>query len=339
VASVAGSDRRHVKYSIAAEDHTSPPQTTLTNGLLDVLVYLPDGERGFFRGTRFDWAGVVGHLEFDNHVFYQKWFTRMDPGTLDWIADQEVVAGPNTAITGPVEEFKSPLGYDEAAPGSTFVKVGVGALEKPGDGSPYHAMRLYRIVDHGRRMVQTRPDHISFTHELTEPNSGYSYAYAKALQLTPGRAEMTLAHTLRNTGTRRIDTAVYNHNFLALDSLTTGPEFVVKAPYAITSDQPPDRALAEIRDREVVYLRPLAGNQVVSTPLTGFGPTAADYDFRVEHLEAGVGVRITGDRAMSHAYLWSMRTTIAVEPFIAIGIDPGEEFSWTLTYNFYRLGA
>jgi hypothetical protein len=30
-----------------------------TNGL-KMTVYLPDAEKGFYRGTRFDWSGVIG---------------------------------------------------------------------------------------------------------------------------------------------------------------------------------------------------------------------------------------------------------------------------------------
>ena len=45
----------------------------------------------------------------------------------------DIVAGPNTAIRGPVEEFNSeggPLGYAEAAPGEGFLKIGVGVLRR-----------------------------------------------------------------------------------------------------------------------------------------------------------------------------------------------------------------
>lgn len=314
-----------------------PPAVTLSNGPLTVLVYLPDPARGFFRGTRFDWAGIIGRLDYAGHVFYQQWFAKTDPAMRDWDVDPDVVAGPNTAITGPAEEFQRPLGFDEAAAGGTFVKIGVGVLQKPSGGAAYSAFQLYEIADPGRRTVETRADSATFTHEVTEPVSGYGYAYTKILRLTPGQPELRLEHSLRNTGTRRIETVVYNHNFLALDGLTSGPGFVIKAPYDIQSARPPASALAEIRGREVVYLSELTGRQVVSTPLTGFGPTAADYDFRVEHTRAGAGVRMTGDRPLSNAALWSMRATIAVEPFIAIAIDPGQTFTWTLAYTYYRL--
>jgi hypothetical protein len=306
---------------------------------LKVLVYLPDARQGFFRGTRFDWAGVVGRLEYANHVYYDRWFSKMDPGTRDWEVTPEVIAGPNTAITGPVEEFQQPLGYDTAPAGGAFVKIGVGVLKKSSDGAAYSAFQLYEIADAGVRTLDVKSNAVSFTHDVAEPVSGYGYSYTKAIRLTPGQPELKLEHHLKNTGRQRIDTTVYNHNFLALDGLTTGAGFVVKTPYEIVSARPPNGALAEIRGRSVVYLADLVERQTVTTSLTGFGPTAADYDFRVEHTKAGAGVRITGDRPLANASLWSMRNTLAVEPFIAIGLDPGQEFSWTLTYTYYLLDS
>jgi hypothetical protein len=317
----------------------SPPQVTLSNGPLKVLVYLPDARQGFFRGTRFDWAGVVGRLEYANHVYYDRWFSKMDPGTRDWEVTPEIIAGPNTAITGPVEEFQKPLGYDTAPAGGAFVKIGVGVLKKPADAAAYSAFRLYEIANPGVRTLDVKSNAVTFTHDVAEPVSGYGYSYTKAIRLTPDQPELKLEHHLKNTGRQRIDTTVYNHNFLALDGLTTGAGFVVKTPYEIVSARPPNGALAEIRGRAVVYLADLAERQTVTASLGGFGPTAADYDFRVEHTRAGAGVRITGDRPLANASLWSMRTTLAVEPFIAIGLDPGQEFDWTITYTYYLLDS
>jgi hypothetical protein len=35
--------------------------------------------------------------------------------------------------------------------------------------------------------------------------------------------------------------------------------------------------------------------------------------------------------------LWSIRSVLAMEPFIAIAIEPGQEFSWTTTYEYFTL--
>ena len=35
------------------------PRITLDNALLSASIYLPDPARGYCRGTRFDWSGIV----------------------------------------------------------------------------------------------------------------------------------------------------------------------------------------------------------------------------------------------------------------------------------------
>ena len=35
------------------------PQAQISNGTVRATVYLPDAEKGYYRGTRFDWAGVI----------------------------------------------------------------------------------------------------------------------------------------------------------------------------------------------------------------------------------------------------------------------------------------
>ncbi len=98
-----------------------------------VKLYLPDATNGFYRGTRFDWSGVVADLQYAGHSYYGPWFTQTDPKVSDFVyRGAEIVAGPCSAITGPVEEFTA-LGYDEAKPGGTFLKIGVGMLRKPDD--------------------------------------------------------------------------------------------------------------------------------------------------------------------------------------------------------------
>jgi len=42
-----------------------------------------------------------------------------------------------------------------------------------------------------------------------------------------------LEHTLKNAGRKAITTSVYDHNFFMLDDQPTGPDFVVKFPFAL----------------------------------------------------------------------------------------------------------
>ena len=138
----------------------------MDNGVLKVRFYLPDARKGFYRGTRFDWSGVIGSLEHKGHKYYGPWFTKTDPAVTDFIyRGDDIVAGPCSAITGPVDEFSTDdaaLGYDEAKPGGTFIKIGVGVLRKPRDGSAYNRFRLYEIVDPGKWKVRKTQNTIEF---------------------------------------------------------------------------------------------------------------------------------------------------------------------------------
>src|ERR1051326_9034710 len=107
-----------------------PPQAEITNGQIRVKLYLPDTRNGYYRGTRFDWSGVIASLEYKGHNYYGPWFDKVDPSVHDYrYAGNEIIASTCSAISGPVEEFQtaeSALGWQEAKPGGTFIKIGVG---------------------------------------------------------------------------------------------------------------------------------------------------------------------------------------------------------------------
>lgn len=80
-----------------ASEQTTYPKASISNGMVNAVVYLPDAKSGYYRGSRFDWSGVVGCLAYRGHTFFGVWFPRYDPLLHD-------------AITGPVEEFRSSNG-------------------------------------------------------------------------------------------------------------------------------------------------------------------------------------------------------------------------------------
>jgi hypothetical protein len=314
-----------------------PPSATIANQHLRVKLWLPDAKAGFYRATRFDWSGVVASLEYAGHDFYGPWFSKYDPAVRDFVyQDADIVAGAVSAMTGPADEFQRPLGFDKARPGETFVKVGVGVLRKADDEN-YSFGKRFDLVDSGSWTVTTGEKSITFAHDLADAASGYGYRYTKVVRLADDTPEMVIDHALRNTGTLPIATNVYNHNFLVLDQLAPSSDYVITLPFAITSPRPPARDAATIRGREITYSKTLSGQDRVSFPIQGFGPNASDCDIRVENRRARAGVRITGDRPLASMALWSIRTVLAVEPFIDISIDPGDTFTWKYTYTYFTL--
>jgi hypothetical protein len=317
------------------------PEAQIANGPIRVRLYLPDAKTGFYRGTRFDWSGVIGSLEYAGHDFYPQWFQRSDPSVHDFIFDgADIVAGPCTAVTGPAEEFVSNgkgLGFDEAKAGGTFIKIGVGVLRRP-DDSKYDPFHLYPIQDGGKWTTTRRSDSIEFKHVLADPSSGYGYEYRKTISIAADKPEMVLDHVLRNTGKRVIQSSVYNHNFLYLDRQAPSPDFSLTVPFKIRTSQPPaTSSLAEVRDNHITFTKTLTGEDRVYLDFQGFGASARDYDIRIENRSVGAGVRITGDRPLSRVALWAIRAPLSLEPFIQMNIEPGTEFTWRIKYEYYTI--
>src|SRR3954470_22922423 len=105
------------------------PEVTISNKQLRVKTYLPDSENGFYKGARFDWSGIISSVEFAGHSFYGQWFSKIDPTVRDVsYKDDDILVSVNTSAMGPAEEFQTPLGYDNAKEGDSFVKIGVGVL-------------------------------------------------------------------------------------------------------------------------------------------------------------------------------------------------------------------
>ena len=46
-------------------------------------------------------------------------------------------------------------------------------------------------------------------------------------------------------------------------------------------------------------------------------------------------MQITGDRPMSRFGYWSIRTVMAVEPYVDINVEPGKTFTWKWTYDYF----
>jgi hypothetical protein len=300
------------------------PRAEISNGTIRAKLYLPDARQGYYRATRFDWSGQVSSLSFQGHNYFGQWFDRYDAKLHD-------------SILGPVEEFLTNgagLGYNDVKTGESFVKIGVGALRKPEERA-FQQFRTYEITDPGKWRVRQFPGRVEFTQELGG-TAGYAYLYKKTVRLTRGKPQLVLEHSLKNTGSKVIETSVYEHNFYVIDGQPAGPGFTVKFPFAVraTGDL---KGLAEARGNQFTYLKELEKGQPVYTALEGYGNTPEDYDIRVENSAANAAVRQTSDRPLAKLVFWSIRSTVCPEAYIDMRIAPGREFTWRIAYDFYTL--
>ena len=313
---------------MVASDAQSPaafPQAEISNGLVTVKLLLPDAQKGYYRGARFDWSGVIASLRTAKHEYFGQWFERYDPKNHD-------------CIMGPVEEFltgENALSYAEAKPGENFVRIGVGTLRRGALDQKFNRFGYYELIDPGEWKVRKEADSIEFTHTLKGPN-GYAYRYTKTIRLKPGATVMTIEHTLENTGAKRIATSQYNHNFFMFDAKPTGPGASVHFPFELKATAPFEGDAATVHGGDIRYARELATGQTFMGLFSG-SSKASDYDIRVEHAAAGAGVRITGSLPISRIVYWSIRTTLCPEAYVDLDIEPGATAHWTYTYEFLDL--
>lgn len=296
------------------------PQTEISNGIIHAKIYLPDSKNGYYRASRFDWSGVIPELSFKGHSYFGQWFEKYSPILHD-------------AIMGPVEAF-SPLDYESTKPGDSFVKIGVGILKKLND-SPYSFSGRYEILNYGEWKVQEHADQVEFTHKLNDTE--YAYEYKKTIQLVKGESKMVIKHTLKNLGTKTIETDVYNHNFFVIDNQPVGPGFEVEFPFAISTDDPINADLATISGNKIRFVNDFKERQSVFCNLKGFTNKPEDYDIHIKNWKTGAAVRITSDQALSKLAFWANPNTLCPEPYTQLKIAPGESFSWDIFYEFYLL--
>ena len=312
--------------------HADHPLARLRSGPMAAVVFLPDAHTGYYRGSRFDWSGLVGCLSLNGHTFFGEWFNRYDPEISD-------------AVTGPAEEFRHPtseLGYDAAAPtapgetGGGFLKIGVGVLRRV-DAKPYSFGGAYPILDGGTWTVKARKDSVTFR-QVLRSDLGYAYVYEKVLRLDGRTRQLTLTHSLRNTGKQPLDTAVYNHDFFMLDGAPTGPGMELHLPFVPVPDKPLPAA-AEIDGTTIRVTAPLEPRRGLGAYITGFDPAkVSDFDFTFEDKAHGLSVRETADAPLTKMYLWATPKTFCPEGYIAIHVAPGAEQHWTLHYTFIAPG-
>jgi hypothetical protein len=315
------------------------PHVTLKVQGAEVTVFTPDPEKGFYRGSRFAWAGVIKDLKFGGHTLFGPWKDKHDPRN-------------NDDITGPAEEFgmHSPLGYDEAAVGGRFVKIGVGELEKPKEDK-YSFFTNYKVVNpgvwkasqvygsaHGQSSVQFR--------QTVRGQTGYAYHYVKSINLMGGadgddHVFLDLRHELINTGDKPIRTDVYNHNFFNVDGDPVGPR------YSLTFDDEVRPAadfntagVAKFAGKVYTFDRPL-GKESPFGLLTGPDgkPPIYSFEFTYAKEAGGLRVRVNGQgQPVSKFQTWSVPGCFCPEPFSPINVEPGEAVSWMTSY-YLRKGV
>jgi len=357
---------------VSAQSH---PSHQMTNGEITATVYLPDAKRGFYTTTRFDWSGAIGSLKYKGHDYYGIWFSKITdiydfgyegPG-------KDVLSADFTAMVGPAEEFGA-LGYDDVPAGGLFVKPGIGVLKRDemnyNHSRPYVIANGGKWdVKTSRDAVE-----FTHTLSESSIGFGYVYTKVLKLtpgkpQMTISHVLKNTGSKAIVTNVYNHNFTTIDKQATGPDIEITVPWSMTRAPGrggrgpqgaapgAPARQGPPPvnpyaalaagermgtqcaqeqmRSLASPQGNKIVYAKVLEGSECYQAGFTGFGADTKDNDIRIENKKVGAGVHITGDRPLTRLGYWSIRTVVAPEPYIDLNVDPGQQFSWTYTYDYY----
>ena len=301
------------------------PKLTLAKGEVSIDLYLPDAERGFYRGLRYDHSGMVAQARWRGHTFFGELVKPHDPKVHDHGA-------------GTVEEFgmelHRPLGYDAAKVGEGFLKIGVGVLEKRADPKGYGFAKDYKVLHWPKWDLRHGADWAEFRQTAALPGGALGYELAKRVEVTPDG--FRIVRRLKNTGREKWTTDHYGHNHVVIDEKPVGPEYVVKVGFAPTIAEQKGGARAGVSERDVRIERPLE-KEAVWTRLVGFSQSPRENVMRVEHDATRVGVEIATDRPIRRWVLFALRSAICPEAFVELEVVPGQTVDWTTGYRLYRM--
>lgn len=292
--------------------NTDWPRVNLSNSQVQAQLPLPDQTKGFYRSVRFEAAGQITALTANNHQVFTSHLRDHQPLRVD-------------AAAGTASEFLEPQGFDEATPGQTFMKVGVGLLRRPLDheyfiGSAYVPVRFFDWH------TQVSPDAIKFTQDGDSPK-GYAYHYEKRIKLTDNPPGLVIEHQLINTGRRRILTSHYNHNFIAIDREPIDMHY--QLDFAFTPQLARDvRSRLQLHGKRATPL----GKGTIFTEIFGFAE-AADSMVVVHHQPSNVKLSIRLDQPMVRFWLYASDRVLCPEMFIQIDLSPGQRKRWISTYE------
>lgn len=299
-----------------AKAQSVPAVHTLSNGVLSVEVMDPNSPERYYQGIRFSPVGNVLQVTMDGRKFLH--------------APEK--HNPLTDAAGLPIEFdispSTPPGFDEAAEGEGFVKVGVGVLARTGD--IYRFFTPYQTLSLAKTDVEWGKDSAIFR-QSCEGANGYAYDLACELRLAGRKLEVRCR--LKNAGTKPFTTEQYAHDFFAFGGQPVGRGYELELSYDFEAKF--DKPVFESSGRVVKLIAPIV------PPMKAAEARITALDDKRGADRGGIRDPATGQSVKTAISRPAARLTLHVGPnyfcpeqFVRIPVAPGETQEWTRTYEF-----
>lgn len=318
-----------VQFQAKAQNSTKKEEPgylveTLRNSHLKVSILLPDKKHGYYRSTRFDWSGIIAQVEYGKHTYFQNW----ENNNATITGGQHDPLDTRTA-TGTAEEFRDPLGYNDAKAGEPFLKIGVGILQRA-DEKPYHWAFPYKVIEFGDWTV-IKQKHTLIFRQAINTDFGYGYEYEKKIILSNNSSEVKITHFLKNTGKKEINTNPYCHNFFRFDNEHIGENYKL-------SFTNPIKFIDNFETKATINSNCLSVNYDFSDDTRSYGfidPNKSN-TFTLSNSKTNTSVKVISDIEPGPFYLFFWKLAFCPEPMVNINIKPCKSVSWQRIYTFSK---
>ena len=289
----------------------------LKNKNLELHIDLPDEN---YHASRFDWTGKITQVKFQNRHLS--------------IAERNDIVNDVLLGKGFYNEFgiDTALGFEEAALGGWFHKIGIGLLQK--DAEEYLFFNAHKIRP-AKFQVQPATNKIKITC-TSDVVHGYAYVLKKEIALR--ESGFTINYQLGNTGEKIIRTDEYVHNFMALNNALVGSDYELQFPFQLK----PERFKETVNgEQQVVFRSNSVGfkgtpnEQFFFSNLSGGEYVQASWEL-LNHRHK-IGICETGSFKTNKVNLWGWKHVISPELFFQIVIPPGESKKWSRTYKVFNI--
>jgi hypothetical protein len=308
--------------SVAAQDYGTCPQTLLKNSTLTLRVMHPDPKKGFYRGYRFEWSGIISEAFSDKHHFIG---LPPDPAS----------GQPNLSL-GTASEFKPPLKIPSTKSGEPDreIRIGIGSFTDipspdPG-GKPGH-----RLDQAAPWKMSSSGKSLTYTQDFQDP-SGYAYRYQKTITLDDTRPLALITYSLENKGSRTIETEHYCHNWLCLDGAGTGASYGMSFPYPLEPNvlRFTQRHAARLDGRKLVFDPALPSKSIFWMMFKDI-EGASNNQWELSNVQTGSSVHFTADWTPFYLNIYGSLKAFCPETFVKLSLAPGQSRTWTTRYLFH----
>lgn len=272
--------------------------------------------------TRFDHAGYITEVILDKEIR----FCATEPHNMK---------APSSGGRGLCSEFRFDVSQ-EAKEGEFFPKIGVGLIRKPDQKSYIYHRRYQEYQPFEIRFMQ-KDNEITF---VTEPMLCMGYAVQVKRKVTAMENCLIMETQLTNVGEKSISFREYCHNFISLDGMALGPDYVLELPDAV--DLGTDILTGK---NGLTNYRGIGGGLAVNQYSAGPSILHLDrtqikeqevFHWRLSYKNTGISVSETSFFMPARVSIWSYDHMLCPEVFYENSVLKGETCIWVRQWQFNR---